>query len=297
LQACVSECEIVNVRGRAGARVCVCACVRARAYAISPPHAHPHARHVRDTPQAESGHHQPILVHLIGVVGVSVGVGVAFALVGIRGIHTRLHDQVGLATRHELAENLGEILRHLLERALNSLVLLVVKNFDELLDGRVSVVLVALAAGKSVALLREADVLVQSLLVHQAILGVLELLVGLRQLGVPAHEQRFVASAREQEQHISRRTVTMCNRTATTGQQRQDSNDRTATTGQQRQDSNDRTARAAHQQKNSHNVQQNSNDRTATTGQQRQDSNDRTANACPAHALLPHSPFLTNSAS
>eukprot|EP00053_Salpingoeca_punica_P019011 m.189584 g.189584 ORF g.189584 m.189584 type:complete len:1017 (-) comp17550_c0_seq2:745-3795(-) len=91
-----------------------------------------------------------------------------------------LHHQRGLAMRHKLVEDLGKVLGHLLESALNCLVLLVVQHGDELLDLCVGLVLLALAGTQLFALLGEADVLIERFLVDVAEL--LQLLGDLGQL-------------------------------------------------------------------------------------------------------------------
>ena len=104
-----------------------------------------------------------------------------------------LDHELRVAGRHELLEDVGEVLGHLLERAGDGLVLLRVKrlrkgwpslqrsiiDLDEILDGRVGLVLLVLALDELLALLGEADVLVQRLLVDVAV--VLELVGALAQ--------------------------------------------------------------------------------------------------------------------
>ena len=106
----------------------------------------------------------------------SVGIGV-FGVGRGRGGLLALHHELALAAVDEPGEHLAEVKGHLLERALDGLVLLLVEERHQLLDLRVRLVELAAANLQALALLRELLVLVQRLFVDVRQLG--ELLVGL----------------------------------------------------------------------------------------------------------------------
>lgn len=75
------------------------------------------------------------------------------------------HDEPSPAARDELLEDLGKVLRDLLESALDGLVLPCVEDVDELEDRLLRVVELLLPRKQLVALLREGRVLLVGLLV------------------------------------------------------------------------------------------------------------------------------------
>lgn len=80
-------------------------------------------------------------------------------------INPLLDDQFALARRHKLIEYFLEVLRHLLERPLDRLILPLIKHFDQLLDGFSRLLEVLSSFKQLVALLCEVRVLLESFLV------------------------------------------------------------------------------------------------------------------------------------
>ena len=119
-----------------------------------------------------------VLLRLLGV-----GVLRAGALAGLLA----LHDQLTLAPGHELGEHLAEVQGHLLERALDGLILLLVQVRHQLADLAVRLVELAPADLHRLALLGELLVLVQRLLVD-----------------VPELRQLLVRLAQERVQRLER---------------------------------------------------------------------------------------------
>lgn len=115
-------------------------------------HADADARVVLDGPALR------LVLGLVGRVGLLPPVGAA------------LDHEPAVARGHELLEDVGELARHLLERALDGLVLALVQVVDELRDGRLRVGELRPPLEQLLLLRREAVVLLERLLVDVLVL-------------------------------------------------------------------------------------------------------------------------------